>query len=47
MFVCDKPANRMQAFKIHEQIIADYIDYLKSFNIIRDERIRKVVDGAF
>lgn len=37
----------MQAFKIHEQIIADYKDYLKSFNIIRDERIRKVVDGAF
>ncbi len=37
----------MQAFKIHEQIIADYKDYLKSFNIIRDERIRKVVDDAF
>ncbi|RPA66880.1 DEAD/DEAH box helicase [Cyclobacteriaceae bacterium YHN15] len=37
----------MQAFEVHEQIVKDYKDYLKSFNIIRDSRINKVVDDAF
>ena len=37
----------MQAFDVHKKIIGDYKEYLKSFNIIRDERIRKTVDDAF
>jgi superfamily II DNA/RNA helicase len=37
----------MQAFEIHKQIIDDYKEYLSSFNIIRDERIRTIVDKAF
>jgi superfamily II DNA/RNA helicase len=37
----------MQAFEIHKQIIGDYKEYLKSFNIIRDKRIRETVDVAF
>ncbi|PKP47256.1 MAG: DEAD/DEAH box helicase [Bacteroidetes bacterium HGW-Bacteroidetes-11] len=37
----------MQAFEIHRQIIDDYKEYLSSFNIIRDERIKTVVDKAF
>ncbi len=37
----------MQAFEVHKQIVSDYKEYLKSFNIIRDERIRQVVDDAF
>lgn len=37
----------MQALNIHSKIVSDYKDYLKSFNIIRDDRIRRVVDDAF
>ncbi|PSL02231.1 DEAD/DEAH box helicase [Cecembia rubra] len=37
----------MQAFEVHNQIVKDYKDYLKSFNIIRDTRINKEVDKAF
>ncbi|MBW6481102.1 MAG: DEAD/DEAH box helicase, partial [Bacteroidales bacterium] len=37
----------MQAFKVHEQIVTDYKDYLKSFNIISDKRINAFVDDAF
>jgi ATP-dependent helicase YprA (DUF1998 family) len=37
----------MQAFEVHKQIVGDYKEYLKSFNIIRDKRISEVVDGAF
>lgn len=37
----------MQAFEVHKQIVKDYKDYLKSFNIIKDQRINKVVDDAF
>ncbi|MCH7411117.1 DEAD/DEAH box helicase [Belliella sp. DSM 111904] len=37
----------MQAFEVHNQIVEDYKDYLKSFNIIKDQRINKVVDDAF
>jgi superfamily II DNA/RNA helicase len=37
----------MQAFEVHNQIISDYKEYLKSFNIIRDKRINAAVDEAF
>lgn len=37
----------MQAFEIHKLIVDDYKEYLSSFNIIRDERIKSVVDKAF
>ena len=37
----------MQAFKIHEQIVGDYKNYLKSFTLIKDERIKKEVNLAF
>ena len=37
----------MQAFEVHKQIISDYKEYLKSFNIIRDKRINLTVDEAF
>ncbi len=37
----------MQAFEVHKRIVKDYKDYLKSFNIIKDQRINKVVDEAF
>jgi len=37
----------MQAFKIHEQIVDDYKNYLQSFNIIKDRHIKQVVDDAF
>ena len=37
----------MQAFEVHNQIISDYKEYLKSFNIIRDKRINIAVDDAF
>ncbi len=37
----------MQAFKTHKHIIADYKEYLNSFNIISDQCIREKVDEAF
>ena len=37
----------MQSFKIHEQIVADYKNYLKSFTLIKDLKIKKEVDDAF
>lgn len=37
----------MQAFEVHKQIVSDYKEYLKSFNIIKDQRINQVVDSAF
>jgi len=37
----------MQAFEIHKKIISDYKEYLNSFNIIKDTRIKNVVDDAF
>ncbi|MCH6236658.1 DEAD/DEAH box helicase [Cognataquiflexum rubidum] len=37
----------MQAFEVHKKIVKDYKDYLKSFNIIKDPKISKVVDEAF
>ena len=37
----------MQAINTHKQIVGDYKEYLKSFNTIRDDRIRKLVDDAF
>lgn len=37
----------MQAFEVHRKIVKDYKDYLKSFNIIKDPKINKVVDEAF
>lgn len=36
----------MQAFEVHKKIVKDYKDYLKSFNIIKDPNINKVVDSA-
>lgn len=37
----------MQAFDIHQEIVSDYKEYLQSFNIIKDKRIRDTVDKAF
>lgn len=37
----------MQAFEVHDKIVKDYKAYLKSFNIIKDQRINKVVEEAF
>lgn len=37
----------MQAFKIHKSIVDDYKNYLNSFMLIKDKRIREKVDEAF
>ncbi|NVN97049.1 DEAD/DEAH box helicase, partial [Candidatus Nomurabacteria bacterium] len=37
----------MQAFKIHNSIVEDYKNYLNSFTLIKNERIREKVDEAF
>ncbi|MDI6400717.1 DEAD/DEAH box helicase [Balneolaceae bacterium ANBcel3] len=37
----------MQAFDIHKSIIDEYKSYIKSFNVIRDQEIRRKVEDAF
>ncbi len=37
----------MQAFRIHQNIVEDYKNYLNSFTFIKDKRIRDKVDEAF
>jgi len=37
----------MQAFKIHQSVIEEYKNYLNSFILIKDERIRRKVEEAF
>src|SRR4030067_1325760 len=37
----------MQAFKIHKSIVDDYKNYLNSFMLIKDKRIRDKVEEAF
>ena len=35
----------MNIFKVHDQIIADYKSYIDSFLLIKDHRIKEVVDN--
>ncbi len=37
----------MKAFSVHQSIVNDYKNYLKSFTLIKDQRIRDTVDEAF
>ncbi|GAK58024.1 helicase-like protein [Candidatus Vecturithrix granuli] len=37
----------MNAFRVHEDIVANYKNYLKSFTTIKDQRIKQKVEAAF
>ncbi|MBN2280819.1 MAG: DEAD/DEAH box helicase [Candidatus Marinimicrobia bacterium] len=37
----------MDAFKLHDQVVANYRNYIQSFLDIKDERIEKVVNQSF
>lgn len=37
----------MKAFSVHQSIVEDYKNYLKSFTLIKDQRIKETVDEAF
>ena len=37
----------MQAFKIHQSVVEDYKNYLNSFTLIKDKRIKEKVEEAF
>lgn len=39
-------SEKMDSFKIHERVIADYRGYIESFVRIADDEIRAVVDKA-
>jgi hypothetical protein len=36
----------MQAFRVHQSVVEDYKNYLRSFTLIRDQRIREKVEEA-
>ena len=37
----------MNIFKLHDKIISDYKDYIESFLLIKDKRIKEIVEGEF
>ncbi|HNW74278.1 MAG TPA: DEAD/DEAH box helicase [Bacteroidales bacterium] len=37
----------MQAFKVHQAVVEDYKNYLNSFTLIKDRRIKEKVEEAF